>query len=197
MCGLTICTCVFTSGVLIEKSRMIIYNDILEIKQAHARVDGHFFDTGAMRGFKSIVLPRVYGGRYFITSERFTSREHVEPRRYTVCECVDGNINRVTTFNTLSSYKAVQRATALGIENMKAHKPFQVTATNTIGCYGTDAEGNVWATFTRFGTYTPCAFCGEAIQGGYACGKLGEEKYYCARHVNYIQAQTQKKGVRK
>lgn len=49
--------------------------------QTHNRVAGHhFFDRETMRFFNSRILEGVYGGRFFVTSERFES----DPRRYTV-----------------------------------------------------------------------------------------------------------------
>jgi len=38
-----------------------------QVKRAHS---GHWFEPKTMRFFKSRVLLRVYGGRYFVTSEK-------------------------------------------------------------------------------------------------------------------------------
>ena len=57
---------------------------------------------------------------------------------------------------------------------------------NTVGCYGKDADGNVWSTFSCIGMTLTCDECGTIIDGGYAKGKRGEGTYYCAKHVRYV-----------
>jgi hypothetical protein len=51
-----------------------------EIRQANAAHGHHFFEPDTMRFFRSRVLAGVYGGRYFVTSERAPGAA----RRYTV-----------------------------------------------------------------------------------------------------------------
>ena len=60
------------------------YRSIHEIKEANRRAGEFFFSPGTMHFFASKVLPTVYGGRYFITSERFGSTAQ---RVYSVREC--------------------------------------------------------------------------------------------------------------
>lgn len=57
----------------------------------------------------------------------------------------------------------------------------------TIGCYGTDAEGNSWATFEIVGAGKPsmwatCEICEKKIRGGW---QKNGGTYYCASHINY------------
>jgi hypothetical protein len=55
----------------------------------------HFFEASAMRFFNSTIYPRVIGGRYFITGERFD--EH-HPERFTIRFALDnGHIETVAT----------------------------------------------------------------------------------------------------
>ncbi len=59
-----------------------------------------------MRFFKSRILPTVYGGRYFVTSEQFNSDT---PRRYTVRRVEDnGAINTVGEFQAFPSSRAAR-----------------------------------------------------------------------------------------
>lgn len=57
---------------------------------AVARVTGrHFFDRQTMKGFRSILEPKIFEapeGVYFVTSERFEAvfSDHKEPRKWTV-----------------------------------------------------------------------------------------------------------------
>ena len=65
-----------------------------QIKMAHK---GRFFSTSNMRTFNTRVLPTVYHGKYFITSERPDHR--LSERRYTVRQAApDGEINTVGEF---------------------------------------------------------------------------------------------------
>lgn len=66
------------------------YHDIDEIKQANRAAGFKFFTPGAMQFFRSRVHDTVYGGRYFVTSERDPDGN---PRRYTVRKCdTDGDV---------------------------------------------------------------------------------------------------------
>lgn len=71
------------------------YGGIEYIKTHNYALGQHFFSEGAMRFFSSRILPAVYGGRYFITSERF---DHNTPRYYTIRECINGHIETVGQF---------------------------------------------------------------------------------------------------
>lgn len=97
------------------RAKWPLYYTIDQIKQADN--GGHFFHKGAMRGFHTRVSDRIYGGKYFVTSERFTDKYNgfYEERYYTVRECdKDGNIHTVGNFDRLSRYKAHKIAKELG-----------------------------------------------------------------------------------
>ena len=76
------------------------YSDIDAIKYDARQCGSHFFDEGAMRFFNSRVLPTVYGGRFFITSERF---DDSTPRRYTLRECLNGQILDASKFQEFAT----------------------------------------------------------------------------------------------
>lgn len=65
------------------------FTSITEIKQANQAKDGHWFSPATLRWFGSRIHGDVYGGRYFVTSERNPEGE----RRYTVREVTeDGDV---------------------------------------------------------------------------------------------------------
>jgi len=75
---------------------MTNYTQISQIiRDAEAR-GSHFFSASTMRFFSSRILPTIYGGKYFITSERDTYSDR--PRYYTVRSAVDGDINTMGAF---------------------------------------------------------------------------------------------------
>ena len=47
------------------------WNSIEEIKIANGGIGHHFFESGTMQFFASRLTDAVYGGCYFVTSERF------------------------------------------------------------------------------------------------------------------------------
>lgn len=49
---------------------MRIYQNITEIKQANKDAGMYFFDRDTMRFFANRIFPKVYQGRFFITSEK-------------------------------------------------------------------------------------------------------------------------------
>ena len=94
---------------------MYKYKSIDEIKKAHEAQGGHFFDPGWMRIYRSRIGRKVYRGQYFITSEQFISMNEVEPRRYTVKKCVNGEITTVGEFQQF----ATRREAIKFIETLK------------------------------------------------------------------------------
>lgn len=56
------------------------YNNIAEIQEANHKARQHFFSPSAMVGFKTKVLPYIWHGKYFITSEK----QDEKPRVYTI-----------------------------------------------------------------------------------------------------------------
>ena len=88
-----------------------MYKSIDEIKKSHEAQGGHFFDPDWMRVYNSRIGRTVYKGKYFITSEQFK----VEPRRYTVKKCVNGEIETVGEFQQF----ATRREAIKFIETLK------------------------------------------------------------------------------
>jgi hypothetical protein len=95
------------------------YASISEIKAANASIGAHFFEPATMRFFNSKIASRtVYGGHYFITSERFEgshSGSYDAPRLYTLRACYNGAIDTVGDFQqykTLEEAKAAAKALA-------------------------------------------------------------------------------------
>jgi hypothetical protein len=84
------------------------YTSVLEIKQAAALgPDKYFFTPGAMRYFNSRISETIYGGRYFVTSERPPSG----PRRYTVRRINDDrSIEDVSGFQAYASLSGASAA---------------------------------------------------------------------------------------
>jgi len=78
---------------------MSAYRSLDQIKRANAAAGYHFFDADTLRFFKSRVSATLYGGRYFVTSERGPS----DVRAYTVRRAEDdGSIQTVEPFNRLT-----------------------------------------------------------------------------------------------
>jgi hypothetical protein len=86
-----------------------MFRTIDDIKTANRVAGMHFFDADTLRFFNSRILDGVYGGRYFVTSERRPRSK--EPRLYTVREAsADGGITTVGMFQGYVSAKAARRA---------------------------------------------------------------------------------------
>lgn len=83
-----------------------MYETIEQIKAANEEAGRYFFSPGAMRFFDSRILDGVYGGRYFVTSEKgdWPGAE----RGYTIREAhEDGD---VTTVGELQEYATREEA---------------------------------------------------------------------------------------
>lgn len=78
-----------------------MFKNINEIKSVNRAAGKHFFDADTMRFFRSRILPTIYHGEFFITSEQFDSES---PRRYTIRRAdAQGNIDSPTGFCTYKS----------------------------------------------------------------------------------------------
>ena len=91
-----------------------MWNSIEEIKIANERIGHHFFESGAMQFFASRLTDAVYGGCYFVTSERFTSREHPErdgPRKFSIR--VADERGQIDTVGTRMGYDTERDAVAV------------------------------------------------------------------------------------
>ena len=90
-----------------------IYRDVSEIRRANVAADHHFFDADAMAFFDSRIEDggKVYGGRYFITSEQFHFRGEAFPRKYTIRRAdADGTVH--TVLGTWQEYASMIEARA-------------------------------------------------------------------------------------
>tara|TARA_Y100000310_G_scaffold266309_1_gene277761 strand:- start:1055 stop:1372 length:318 start_codon:yes stop_codon:yes gene_type:complete len=75
------------------------YNSLTQIRAANARIGNNFFSKETMAFFDSRICEGVYGGVYFITSERFENSKGRGPRRYTIrIANEDGTISMVGSF---------------------------------------------------------------------------------------------------
>lgn len=80
---------------------MKTYHSVAEIEHD---AKGHFFDAPTMRSFCSRVLDGVYGGCYFITSERAPD----EPRTYTIRRITEDRT--IVTVGEYGAYKTPDAA---------------------------------------------------------------------------------------
>ncbi len=89
-----------------------MFTTIEQVKAANAAAGQHWFEPDAMAFFRTRISERIYGGRYFVTSE---TPGNGAPRRYTVRSAEpDGTIATVGEFYALSRYTAHQEAQRLG-----------------------------------------------------------------------------------
>lgn len=81
-----------------------MYRTMSDVIRANKAIDHHFFDPGTLRWFGSRIGRTLYGGRYFVTSERDSGMtiqgQHYAAwdgrRRYTIREALpDGTIEDV------------------------------------------------------------------------------------------------------
>ena len=92
---------------------MKTYNNIHEIIAEATKAGSHFFDKSSMRWFNSRIYPKIYGGCYFITSEkddmRPTHRRAWSVRKYNGGRAID-DIGNFCEFNSLAeAVKAVKK----------------------------------------------------------------------------------------
>ena len=96
---------------------MRTYRNVEEIREANAAAGLFFFSPSTMRFFDSRVGSRVYGGRYFVTSERFSE---ASPRLYTVRRAEDdGSIEDASGFQEYTT-AAEARLAAIALARVEA-----------------------------------------------------------------------------
>lgn len=85
-----------------------MFYTIEQIKRANAQRGHYFFERGAMRFFNSRILPTVYGGAFFITSEK----DHWDgPRLYTIRQCLpNGEIETIGKFQQYETAAQARKA---------------------------------------------------------------------------------------
>ncbi len=82
------------------------FKTIAEVRAANKAAGHHFFERSTMRFFDSAVESALYGGRFFVTSEKGPVAESV--RRYTVREAFpDG---KVSTSGAFQAYRTLEDA---------------------------------------------------------------------------------------
>ena len=99
------------------------FKSVTEIKRANERLGHHFFDADAMAFFRSRIEDngKVYGGRYFITSEQFEFRGERFARKYTLRRANDdGSVETVfgqfQEYGTLTAAREAAQRAASGIK---------------------------------------------------------------------------------
>lgn len=89
---------------------MAFYRNMADIIAASRRAGHHWFSPETKRFFRCRVHPRVYGGKYFVTSEQFNDGS---PRLYTVREAKEnGDIDTVGEFQQYRTSTQAHRAAA-------------------------------------------------------------------------------------
>lgn len=94
------------------------YRGMWEVRQANSQLGHYFFDAGTLRFFRSRVHDDLYGGRYFVTSERdegfgVLGAAWGGERRYTVRRANgDGSIDTVGEFGQYGSRSGAHAAAA-------------------------------------------------------------------------------------
>ena len=96
-----------------------MYNNIDEIISEAKASGSHFFDESAMRFFSSRILPTIYGGCYFITSERDSYRD-TNPRFYTIRK-YNGGLN-ISDVGGHCAYKTRKQAISVVTKLVKQEK---------------------------------------------------------------------------
>jgi hypothetical protein len=92
---------------------MTAFRNIDDVKAANRARGGCWFDPATLRGFGSRVHDALYGGRFFVTSERRPAgfRTEAGPRLYTVREAHgDGSISTVGAFQGYRSRRSAHNA---------------------------------------------------------------------------------------
>ena len=87
----------------------MIYGSIDQVRQANERSGYHFFDQSTLRFFSSRVLSNIYGGRYFVTSERGPGMA----RAYTLRRVNDNG--SIATVGEFQSYATARQAKAAAL----------------------------------------------------------------------------------
>lgn len=103
------------------KGKTMNYLNIIHIKEANSAYAvregrAYWFDPGTMRFFGSKVHSKVYGGRYFITSEQYIPTLYAQeylgatpgPRKYSVRECLPSG--QIETRGEHMAYDSVEQA---------------------------------------------------------------------------------------
>lgn len=118
------------------------------IQQIIAAHNGHWFDAGTLAFFSSRIHARVYGGRFFVTSEQYKSfRGEDGERRFTVrCALASGAIETVGRFQDHSTRREAHAAARLAATRSGLYRvsfaldPSVVVASNGIAAAVAEAR---------------------------------------------------------
>lgn len=91
------------------------FTGIGQLIRAYESTDsGHFFEAAALRYFNSRIGQTIYGGKYFVTSEKMPSLYEPEhPRLYTVRSIeADGDRYRIETIGDFYKHETEAQAVA-------------------------------------------------------------------------------------
>jgi hypothetical protein len=76
------------------------FKTIAEVRAANRAIDNHWFDRSTMRFFNCVIESKLYGGRFFVTSERMNLSD---PKKYTIREALpSGDVRTVSGFRKFS-----------------------------------------------------------------------------------------------
>ena len=85
-----------------------MFKTIADVRYANQQLGHHWFDRSSMRFFNTTIESSLYGGRFFITSERMDPRH---PKKYTVREALPtGEIKTVGEFHRMTSIEDARDA---------------------------------------------------------------------------------------
>ena len=100
----------------VADGELVHFDNIGQIKRLMVAMGSHWWDDSSMRYFNTKVYGPVYAGRYFVTSERDGSPYDVAAwdgaRRYTIRECVNGDLETIGEFGQYPTLASARRAAA-------------------------------------------------------------------------------------
>lgn len=126
------------------------YKNIDEIKTENRRYGGHWFDKNTLTYFSSRILPTIYGGRIFISSEK--DKHSNEPRKYTLREAMpDGSIHTIGEFGDYETLAAAKQAAKRAAQSLHDYEitidgdtnPTTISASTPWEAIGKLPEGSV------------------------------------------------------
>lgn len=134
-----------------------------EIARANSQAGQHFFEADTMRFFRSRVLEPVYGGRFFVTSEKNDGPGYEYPRLYTVREFMpDGSIESLGEFQEYGTAAQARAAIRRALEERHAYYfDVQHGKNGRQVCYVVEAS-DPWAALKRLHKNARIRSCGRA-----------------------------------
>ena len=97
------------------------FRTIADVKRFNEMCGYHFFKPDTMRYFNSYVHPKVWGGHFFITSERHNV---VDPQRWTV-RCIS-NQGRIYTLQEFQAYDSREHAELAAKDYANKYKDMEI-----------------------------------------------------------------------